>query len=158
MANISPIHTEEDYEAALSRLAEIFQAEIGTPDGDEREILSDLVKVYEEKHYPIGPPDPIAAIEFHMGQANLTPRDLIPFIGSQTEVAEVLSGKRDLTMSMARALHKHLGIPAESLLQEPGARERTKAAKPRPAPATGTTHAYQYGFPGSLHQYAGIGL
>ena len=34
----------------------------------------------------------------------------------------MLSGKRAITMSMARALHRHLGIPAEVLIQEPGAR------------------------------------
>ena len=121
MVNISPIRTEEDHEAALSRLAEIFQAEIGTPEGDERDILADLVELYEDKHYPIGLPDPISAIKFRMDQANLTPRDLVPFFGSRARVSEVLSGKRAITMSMARALHQHLGIPADVLLQEPGA-------------------------------------
>ena len=121
MVNISPIRTEEDHEAALSRLAEIFQAEIGTPEGDERDILADLVELYEDKHYPIGLPDPISAIKFRMEQANLTPRDLVPFFGSRARVSEVLSGKRPITMSMARALHQHLGIPADVLLQEPGA-------------------------------------
>ena len=57
-----------------------------------------------------------------MEQAGLTNRDLIPFLGSRSRVSEVLSGKRAITMSMARALHRHLGIPAEVLLQEPGAR------------------------------------
>ncbi len=56
-----------------------------------------------------------------MDQRNLTRRDLIPYIGSGEMVAEVLSGERDITMAMARALHKHLKIPAEILLQEPGA-------------------------------------
>ena len=121
MVRINPIRTEEDYEAALVRLSEIFQAEIGTPEGDERDILTDLVELYEDRHYPIGPPDPISAIEFRMDQANLTPRDLVPFIGSRAKVSEVLSGKRAITMSMARALHQHLGIPADVLLQEPGA-------------------------------------
>ena len=78
MVNISPIRTEEDHEAALSRLAEIFQAEIGTPEGDERDILADLVELYEDKHYPIGLPDPISAIKFRMDQANLTPRTWCP--------------------------------------------------------------------------------
>ena len=62
MVKVNPIRSEEDYDAALTRLSEIFQAEIGTPEGDERDILVDLIDCYEEKHYPIGPPtDPIAA-------------------------------------------------------------------------------------------------
>ena len=118
MVTVSPIRNEEDYETALSRLAEIFQVEIGTQEGDERDILSDLVEVYESRHHPIGPPDPVSAIEFRMDQAGLTRRDLVPHIGSRAKVSEVLSGKRDITMSMARALHRHLGIPADVLLQE----------------------------------------
>ncbi len=120
MTAIKPIRTDEDLDAALARIEEIFHAEPGTPEDDELEVLIALVESYENKHYPIGPPDPIGAIEFRMDQANLTPRDLEPFIGSAATVSEVLSGKRDLTISMARALHKHLGIPAESLLGEPG--------------------------------------
>ena len=56
MVKVNPIRSEEDYDAALTRLSEIFQAEIGTPEGDERDILVDLIECYEEKHYPIGPP------------------------------------------------------------------------------------------------------
>ena len=115
------IRTEEEYEAALARIDEIFDAEKGTAEGEELDELADLVEFYEDKHYPIGLPDPISAIEFRMDQANLTQRDLIPYIGSSAKVAEVLSGKRDLTMSMARALHEHLGIPADVLLQKTGA-------------------------------------
>ena len=115
------IRTEEEYEAALARIDGIFDAEKGTAEGEELDELADLVEFYEDKHYPIGLPDPISAIEFRMDQANLTQRDLIPYIGSSAKVAEVLSGKRDLTMSMARALHEHLGIPADVLLQKTGA-------------------------------------
>ena len=127
MSTIKPIRTDKELDAALARVEEIFDAEPGTPEDDELGVLLDLVEHYESRHHPIGFPDPISAIEFRMEQANLTPRDLVPFIGSRAKVSEVLSGKRDLTMSMARALHKHLGIPAESLLQEPGAKETTQS-------------------------------
>ena len=121
MVTVKPIRSEDDYERSLARLGEIFQAEDGTPEGDERDVLADLIEVYEERHYPIGLPSPVAAIEFQMDQMELTPRDLIPYIGSRSRVSEILSGKREITMSMARALHAHLNIPAEILLQEPGA-------------------------------------
>ena len=116
-----PIRTEEEYNAALARIDQIFDAEEDTPEGEELDELVDLVELYEDKHYPIDFPDPIAAIEFRMDQAGLTQRDLIPYIGTRAKVSEILSGKRDLTMSMARALHQHLGIPADVLLQRPGA-------------------------------------
>ena len=62
--------------------------------------------------------DPIASIKSRMEQMRLSPRDLVPIIGSRSKVSEVLSGKRPITMNIARALHHHLGIPAEVLLQE----------------------------------------
>ena len=120
MADIKPIRNENDYDAALSRIDELMNAQPGSPDGQELDVLVDLVELYESKHEPMGYPDPVAAIEFRMDQAGLSPRDLIPFIGSRAKVSEVLAGKRSITMPMARALHEHLGIPADVLLREPG--------------------------------------
>ncbi len=119
MATVSPIRTEGDYETALVRIAEILHAEIGTPEGDELDVLVDLVELYEERHHAIAFPSAIAAIEFHMDQHGLTHHDLMPYIGSREQVSEVLAGERDITMSMARALHRHLGISADVLIQDP---------------------------------------
>ena len=93
-----------------------MDAEPGGADGQELDALADLVELYECKNEPMGYPDPVAAIGFRMEQARLSPRDLIPFIGSRAKVSEVLSGKRAITMPMARALHEHLGIPVDVLL------------------------------------------
>ena len=130
MADIRPIRTEEDYEDALARIAELMDA-LSPPEGQiedeadpgrvELDVLSDLVEQYEDRHYPMDFPGPVAAIEFQMDQMSMTPRDLIPFIGTRAKVSEVLSGKRPITMAMARALHQHLRIPADILLRAPGA-------------------------------------
>ena len=109
MAAIRPIRTESDYEYALARIDEIFDAEEGTSESDEYDVLVDLVELYESRNYPVGLPSVSAALEFHMDQTGLAPRDLVAFLGSRAKVSEVLSGKRQLTMSMARALHQHLG-------------------------------------------------
>ena len=63
--------------------------------------------------------DPVEAIKHYMEQKGFTHRDLVPMIGSRSKVSEILSGTRMITMPMARALHRHLEIPAEILLQEP---------------------------------------
>ena len=121
MVSVKPLRTDEDLDKALARVDEIFHAEPGTPEADELDILASLIQVYENKRYPTATPSPIDAIEFEMDQRGLTRRDLIPLIGSGAKVSEVLSGKRGVTMAMARALNKHLRIPAEILLQEPDA-------------------------------------
>ena len=119
MSTIKPVRSEADYEAALARIDELMDAQAGSPEGEELDILVDLVELYETKHEPMEYPSPIAAIEFRMDQAGLSPHDLVPFIGSRAEVSEILSGKRAITIPIARALHEHLGLPADILLQEP---------------------------------------
>lgn len=119
--DIQPIRTEDDYRAALREVSAFFdhEPEPGSPEGDRFEILLILVEAYETQHFPIDLPDPIAAIEFRMEQAGLTPRDLQPMIGRMNRVYEVLNRKRPLTLNMIWKLHQGLGIPAESLIRPP---------------------------------------
>ena len=77
MFSVKPIRTEEDYEAALARIEEIFEAEFDSLEGKELDILVDLVELYESKHVPMGYPDPIEAIKFRMEQSGLSQRDLV---------------------------------------------------------------------------------
>lgn len=127
MDTIYQIRTEKDYDAALARAWEIFHSDLGSPEGEELERLVTLIEAYEDEHYPIGLPSLIETIESHMSERGLTRSDLVPIIGSEKAVSEVLSGKRDITMPMARALHKRLGISAEVLMQEPSATPNTEA-------------------------------
>ena len=64
--DIKPIKTEQDYNEALKRLENIFDAPVNSKEGDEAEILSLLIENYENKFYPIDAPDPIEAIRIRM--------------------------------------------------------------------------------------------
>jgi HTH-type transcriptional regulator / antitoxin HigA len=110
--DIAPIRTRRDYQNALRRIEGLMSAKRGTPEGDRLDVLVTLVEAWERQHYPLGFPDPIEAIKYHMDQKGLQPRDLIPFIGSLNRVHEVLNRRRSLT-HMIRRLHEGLGIPAE---------------------------------------------
>ena len=115
---IKVIKTEEDYNSALMRLEEIFDAPVNSPDGDEAELLTVLIEKFEEEHYPIESPDPIEAIRFRMEQMNMNKKDLAEVIGYKSRVSEILSRKRKLSLNMIRQLHKKLRIPYDSLLTE----------------------------------------
>lgn len=115
--NIRPIKTKADHRAALKEVERLWNADPGTPDGDLVDVLVTLIEAYEAKHYPIPAPDPIAAIEFMMGQKGLARRDLEPAIGSRGRVSEVMTRKRPLTLPMVRELSALLNIPAEVLIQ-----------------------------------------
>ena len=111
------LKTEADYKEALTEIDSIFDAELNTPEGDRLDILALLVEAYEEQHYPIPPPDPVAALEYYMESRGLTRRDLEPYLGSRARVAEVLNRKRGLSIEMIRRLHQGLGISADILIQ-----------------------------------------
>lgn len=116
-AEVRPIRTKRDYEAALKEVERLWGAKIGTPDGDRLDVLATLIDVYEGEHYPMDPPDPVEAIKFRMEQQGLTRRDLEDIIGTRTRIAEVLNRKRGLSIAMIRRLHERLGISAEVLIR-----------------------------------------
>jgi HTH-type transcriptional regulator / antitoxin HigA len=127
MSKIKFIKTEQDYEEAL-KLVEVLMSHDPDPDSDEGEqlaVLSTLIQDYESRSFPETLPTQIDAIKFRMDQANLKPADLIPYIGSRSRVSEILSGKRQLTLEMIRALEAGLGIPAKVLIKRPSIEENT---------------------------------
>jgi len=115
---IRPIRTDADHAAALLRIDQLMDAEPGTPEADELDVLATLVEAYEDRHFPIADPDPLAAIQFRMEQLGLTRKDLEPLLGSRGRVSEVLNGRRALSLQMIRRLHRELGIPLESLVRD----------------------------------------
>ncbi|MEX0986506.1 MAG: transcriptional regulator [Bacteroidales bacterium] len=116
--NVKMIRTEDDYNHALKRLEDIFDAPVDSPEGDEAEILTILIEKYEDEHYPIGPPDPIEAIKFRMEQMDMKNSDLAEIIGYKSRVSEILNRKRKLNLQMIRNLHEKLKIPYDSLLSD----------------------------------------
>lgn len=116
MNKLKPIKTEQEYDAVLKRIDDIFDAEPGTPEGDELETWFIFVEAYEAVHHQIQAPDPIEAIKYIMAEKGLKNKDLEPFIGHKSRVSELLNRKRGLTIDMARRLFKGLGISAETLL------------------------------------------
>jgi len=113
---LKPIKTEKDHNEALIRIKVIFDAPENSADGDEAEILSLMIEDYEDKHYPIEAPDPIAAIKIRMEEMNLKQKDLVGIIGGKSQVSEVLNKKKRLTIEMVRELEKVLTISASVLV------------------------------------------
>jgi HTH-type transcriptional regulator/antitoxin HigA len=114
---IKPIRTKKDYQAALKKLENIFDARPGTPEGDELEVLGILIDKYEQEHFPVDFPDPIEAIKFRMEQMGYSQSDLAKVVGLKSRASEILSKKRKLTLEMIRQLHQSLNIPTDVLIQ-----------------------------------------
>lgn len=114
------IKTDAQYREYLGEIEHLCMLD-PEPDSDEGErlaLLALLVEDYEKARASLPLPNPIDAILFRMEEQGLKQKDLVPYIGSRGRVSEVLSGKRKLTLKMARALRKGLGIPANVLLTD----------------------------------------
>ncbi|WP_316794233.1 type II toxin-antitoxin system HigA family antitoxin [Pedobacter frigoris] len=116
MKHYKVLKTEEEYKQTLDRTIQIFHAEPGTREFEELELLLVLVKDYEDKHIILPALDPIDVIKLKMEERGLKAKDLETIIGSKSHVYLVLSGKREVTLKMARALRIFLGIPPEVFL------------------------------------------
>jgi HTH-type transcriptional regulator / antitoxin HigA len=121
---LKPIRIAEDHEKALNEIERLWGAPQGTPAGDRLDIWITLADAYESRQCPIDLPDPIDAIRFRLEQLETDAGALVGLIGSRRQVDEVLRGKRPLSLSMIRALHQKLGIPAEVLIQPVKRRRR----------------------------------
>ncbi len=121
MSKIKVIKTEQDYQEALKLVEELmnFDPNPNSEEGEKLNLLGTLIEDYESRVFPETLPDPIEAIKFRMEQSDLKPADLIPYVGSRSRVSEILSGKRQLTLDMVRALSDGLGIPAKVLIRKP---------------------------------------
>lgn len=113
------IRTEADYRESLGKLENLVDLNPiqRTPESEELDLVALLIQDYESQRFHFATPDPLEAIKFRMEQQNFAPRDLVPYVGSRGKVSEILSGKKPLTLSMIRALHSGLGIPASALIQ-----------------------------------------
>ena len=116
--NIKPIKSELDYQKALKRLEVIFDAQIGTPESDEANVLGLIIDEFEKKHYPIETTDPIEAIKIRMEEMNLKQVDLINEIGGKSRVSEILNRKRKLTVEMIRKLTTRLNLSPGLLITD----------------------------------------
>lgn len=115
--DIRPIRTDDDLRAALSRVEALWNAEPGTVEGDELDVLVDLVEAYEARTFsPLAALDPIDAIREHMDLTGRTQADLTRLFGSSSRASEVMNRKRGLTVDMIRKLVAQWRMPAETLV------------------------------------------
>jgi HTH-type transcriptional regulator/antitoxin HigA len=116
---LKPIKNNQQYEDALARAYALMQKNLrpNSKDSDELEVLSILIKEYENEHFPVPKPNPIEAIRFRLDQMNMSEAELSKVLGYRSRKSEILSGKRKLSLAMIRKLNEVLHIPAEVLIQ-----------------------------------------
>jgi HTH-type transcriptional regulator / antitoxin HigA len=114
---VLPVRTAAEHAAATARLQALMEAADADGNAAEIQAQASLIEAYERAHFPIPAPDALTAIRFRMEQEGLDRTDLAKVLQVERgRVSELLSGKRQFTVKMLRALHESWLIPAEALL------------------------------------------
>lgn len=120
MPNVKAIRNEADLTQAEERIWALWEAAEGTLEAEERDILEILVSDYyrrirevEDEKNPISP---LEVIRYEMDKRGWKQADLAPYLGAQSRVSEVLSGKRKLNLKMIKAVSGALSIPIKRLI------------------------------------------
>jgi HTH-type transcriptional regulator/antitoxin HigA len=116
--NISPIRNKTDYNTALERIEGLMDAESGTVESDELEVLSLMVDAYEETHFPIDDPDPIGFLKNVMEFKGLEQKDLAELLNSRPRASEILNRQRPLNLTMVRKISHAWQVPVDPLIRE----------------------------------------
>lgn len=74
------------------------------------DVVTSFVHDYEEHNVEIPDAEPSGVLRFLMQQHELRQADLAGIFGSQSNVSEVLSGKREINARQARLLAKRFGV------------------------------------------------
>ena len=119
MKTLTLIKNEKEYHAALEEIEKLMLSDVkkGSHEDDRYELLTVLIKHYEEVHFPTPPPDPVEAILFRMEQAGLTRKDIEPYFGARSRISEIFNHKRKISPKIAKNLYKGLNIPSDILIE-----------------------------------------
>jgi HTH-type transcriptional regulator/antitoxin HigA len=119
---MTKIENETQYLWAEQRVEELLPlVNDDTPTDDPKYIelvlLSNLVADYSEEHYAIGEPTLVDVIKLRMYEMGLTQANLGKLLNiSASRVSEILSGKCEPTLKVARAICTNLKIDANIVL------------------------------------------
>ena len=111
---LKPIKNNKEYQTMLDWVD--IEFDNLPPKNSERGEHLQLIKSYEDEHFPIPTPDAIAAIKLKMLEKGIRNKDLVEIIGSKGYISAILNKRKPLTLEIAKIFHKELGVPANILL------------------------------------------
>jgi HTH-type transcriptional regulator/antitoxin HigA len=107
------IKTEKENSRIIAELEMLdTRGQALTPEEENlAELMTLLVRQFEESKYPLGHAEPLQALLVLMEDRGLRQRDLIPIFGSSSVASNVLNGTRSISKAHARKLAGHFHVP-----------------------------------------------
>jgi HTH-type transcriptional regulator/antitoxin HigA len=114
-ATLIIIQNEADHQAAKALVSKLMRSS----EADDRARMvaqARLIEAYERTRWPRKAPPLPDLLTYLMEQHDLTRADLVPLLGTASRVSEVMSGKRELSMTMVKRLRERFHVPADLLI------------------------------------------
>jgi HTH-type transcriptional regulator/antitoxin HigA len=114
-ATLIIIQNEADHETAKALVSKLMRSS----EADDRARMvaqARLIEAYERTRWPRKAPRLPDLLTYLMEQHDLTRADLVPLLGTASRVSEVMSGKRELSMTMVKRLRERFHVPADLLI------------------------------------------
>lgn len=112
-AKLAAIDNERHYKAMTGLMNELLD-EIGDrkrhPLMGLLDVVTLLIEDYEKRTVKLPQADPASVLRFLMEQNDLRQADLAEIFGSQSNVSEILAGKRKINARQAKALAKRFSV------------------------------------------------
>ena len=114
-ATLIIIQNEADHEMAKALVSKLMRSS----EADDRARMvaqARLIEAYERTRWPRKAPRLPDLLTYLMEQHGLMRADLVPLLGTASRVSEVMSGKRELSMTMVKRLRERFHVPADLLI------------------------------------------
>lgn len=105
--------------ARMEKLLKLVSNETSANDPNliELDVISALIEEYEEIHYPISRPTLQEVLKMRMEELNITQKGLSDLLEvSPSRISEIITGKVEPTLSIARKIGQKLNISASVIL------------------------------------------
>lgn len=118
-ATLIIVQNQADHEAAKALVGKLMQSN-GAANRARMVAQARLIEAYERARWPRKAPPLPDLLTYLVEQHGLTRADLVPLLGTASRVSEVMSGKRELSMTMVKRLRERFHIPADLLISASG--------------------------------------
>lgn len=109
-----PIEDDAEFDRMVARLEDLDfpERELTAEETALREILAALIDIYVETHYDLPEQPPHEMVKYLMEQRGLKQSDLVPVLGTRTQVSDIVTGKRGISKAQAKKLAEffHTGV------------------------------------------------
>jgi len=99
------IESDEEFDRLVEKMELLDRKKNSTPEEEAlSRLLTKLIQDYDDKYYPVPDGKPHEIIQHLMEQRRLKQADLVPLIGSRSQVSDMVTGRRGVSKGQARKL------------------------------------------------------